>query len=102
MSDALEVKQVRGHIVSAMGSFYPNGMSGRMIFEEVVQPIFPTVEWDGLMQEVTYLKQRGFVEIVGDLGERNASARRKFYRLTAVGYDLATGVSTDDAIARVV
>ena len=100
---ANEIKQARGHIVVNLRAFYPNGMSGGLIFRESLAPVFPNMEWSQAVREISYLLERGYVEHVGDAGLRKAeSARERVYRLTSSGYDLASGVVEDDAIAMMI
>lgn len=100
MSDGTyNVKRARGIVLRTLKSYYPNGLTGRRIYRDVLLPHFHGIEWRETEQTLAYLEERGFVGRIGQCAPAAGDAREnEVYRLTASGYDLATGVTTDDAI----
>ncbi len=95
----LEIKQERGHIIRCLRGFYPNGISGKVIFENALLPVFPGLEWRDVSQDLVYLTEAGLVECITEAGIYKAeSAKQKLYRLTCAGYDVACGVREDEAV----
>ena len=96
---AYEAKHLRGTIIETLGDYYPNGLSGRSIFSTIVLPVFPDAEWNDVLQQLSYLRQRDFIEDVGACGIGPAnSPQGRISRLTAAGYDVAKGITEDPAI----
>jgi len=98
MSQAHETRRVRGHILSTLLSFYPNSVTGGVVFRDVLEKLFPALEWVEALRQLAYLQERGFIEEVPDFLGRSRSARETWYWATARGLDVASGVLTDDAI----
>jgi hypothetical protein len=97
-SEAYDVKRVRGYILDVLKSFYPNGISGRLIQRDGLTAAFPHLEWSDTRRQIDYLVERGFVVAVDDGPLSKRSARDRLYRLTAQGLDVASGVVEDAAI----
>ena len=96
---AFEIKHVRGTLLTALGSYSPNGLSGRNILAHVLRPVFPGLTKQECFQHLTYLKDRGLVDYVKESGIREITDPMELvYRLTPDGLDIATGVTQDPTI----
>ena len=96
---AYDVRRVRGYILDALRSFYPNGVSGGVLHRDAVEPVFHHLDWIDFLQQLDYLQDRGYVEPMEDVAiARERSAKKRLFRLTATGYDVAVGIVKDAVI----
>ena len=101
IEEGYDIKRARGHILSGLQSFYPNGISGGLIFRDMLAPLFPVMEWVQALQQLEYLIDRGFVENIESVGPRRPRSHKdRLYRLTPAGLDVALGIVSDAAIER--
>ena len=96
---AYDIRRARGHVLSGLKAFYPNGVSDGLLYRDVLLPVFGSMEWVEAFQVLQYLKDAGYIELVQMAGpQRQSSAKERLYRLTTRGYDVALGITKEPSI----
>src|SRR5690606_7182937 len=94
-----EIRHMNGTILSTLSAYYPNGLSGGNIFAHAVKPLSPGMEWERVFIQLTFLKERGYLEYVKDRGPRGVDGPKDLiYRLTPAGVEVASGLKEDSAV----
>jgi hypothetical protein len=98
--DAGEIKRIRNEALVALKMLYPAALQAEQLFRSLLS-IFPGLEWDHFRRDLAYLCEKGYLQRVvaeseGD--ERLTPWRRRWFRLTSRGVELADHVIQDPAL----
>jgi len=95
--DAARMKQLRLMILSNMNRMYPTPLQVRTLFRVMVS--FDEGYSLSLMEkDVTYLRQKGYVQFIDETLGGGLSFERKVLGLTAAGKEIADKTQTDEAL----
>jgi hypothetical protein len=95
--DALRLKQARLMILSNLNRLYPTPIQIQTLFRVMVA-FDETYSMSLLEKDVTYLKQKEYIEYIDEqIGGFN-HFHRKFVGLTAEGKEIADRTAIDDAL----
>ena len=86
-----QIKRVRNEILVALKVIYPGAMQAEKLMRSLLA-LFPAMEFDHLRRDLHYLVEKGYVgRIVPDTESGNGLTpwRRRWFRLTATGIELA-------------
>ncbi len=95
-----KIKQVRHEILVAMKMLYPAALMGEQIMRSLLI-LFPQLEWDHFRRDLAYLCEKGYVvRVVADneVDERATPWRRRWFRLTSRGVEVADHCIDDPAM----
>lgn len=95
--DAVRMKQTRLTILSYLNRLYPTPLQVCTLFR-VLLAFDETYSLSLLTKDVTYLKQKGYVEFVDDKIGGFEHYNKKFVGLTAEGKEIADRTATDEAL----
>lgn len=98
--DAQSIKRIRNEILVALKVIYPAAMQSEQLLRSLLV-LFPTLDFDALKRDLHYLAEKGYVERVIAIGENGNGLtpwRRRWFRLTATGIELADRCIRDPAL----
>ena len=98
--DAREIKRVRNEILVALKVIYPGALQAERLMRSLL-PLFPTLEFDRVKRDLHYLIEKGYVERIVPQAENDnglAPWRRRWFRLTTTGVELADRCIKDPAL----
>ncbi|MHC4620349.1 MAG: hypothetical protein ACYTEQ_21580 [Planctomycetota bacterium] len=95
--EAVRIKQTRRLILSSLNRLYPTPLQIETLFR-VMCGFDENYDLELLKKDVTYLKQKGYLEYVDDKLGGAGSFRKKCIGLTAEGKEIADRTQTDDAL----
>jgi hypothetical protein len=96
-ADPVRVKQARLMILSNLNRLYPTPLQIATLFRVMIA-FDETYSMSLLQKDVTYLKQKEYVEYIDErIGGYN-HFHRKFVGLTAEGKEIADRTAKDDAL----
>lgn len=98
--DTREIKRIRNEILVALMVLYPGSLQADQIMRSLLT-LFPHLEFDQLKRDLHYLSEKGYVERVVADTERAESLtpwRRRWFRLTTMGMELADRCIHDPAL----
>lgn len=97
---AEQIKRMRREILVSLKSVYPAPLEAAGQFRALVG-VFPTVEFGNFRQDLAYLIEKGYLERFmpkhHDCPE-TVPWRRRWFKLTAAGVEIADRVRTDEAL----
>ena len=95
-----ETKRIRNEALIALKVVYPAALQARHLMRSLLV-LFPALEFDQLKRDLHYLAEKGYVERVFAEGERDNGLspwRRRWFRLTSLGLELADRCINDPAL----
>lgn len=98
--NAREIKRVRNEILVALKVLYPAALQVVQLMRSLLV-LFPTLDLDHLKRDLHYLGEKGYVErVIADSENGNGLTpwRRRWFRLTTAGMELADRCIQDPAL----
>ncbi|MBI1826145.1 MAG: hypothetical protein HY287_04240 [Planctomycetes bacterium] len=98
--DTHEIKRIRNETLVALKVVYPAALQADQILRSLLV-IFPTLEFDSLKRDLHYLCDKRYIERVLLESEGDAALtpwRRRWFRLTTAGMELADHCIADPAL----
>jgi len=98
--DAKEIKRIRNELLVALRVVYPGALQADSLLRSLLV-LFPTLEFEHVRRDLHYLTEKKYIERVAAHSEADAAAtawRRRWFRLTAVGMELADRCIRDPAL----
>ena len=95
-----QIKRIRNEILVALKMLYPAPLQAEQLFRSLLC-IFPTLEWDPFRRDLAYLGEKGYLRrVVADTEgvERLTPWRKRWFRLTSAGLEVADQVVKDPAL----
>ncbi len=95
-----QIKRIRNEILVALTVVYPAALRANQLLTSLLV-LFPTLEFDHLKRDLHYLTEKGYVErVIADSENGNGLTpwRRRWFRLTAAGIELADRCIKDPAL----
>jgi len=98
-----QIKRVRNEILVALKMLYPAPLQAEQLFRSLLS-VFPALEWDPFRRDLAYLSEKGYLQRVVADAEREPGAailtpwRRRWFRLTSSGLEVADHVVSDPAL----
>ena len=98
--DARQIKRIRNEILVALSVVYPAALEGDRLMHSLLV-LFPTLEFEQLKRDLHYLCEKEYVTRVTTTSEAEPMLipwRRRWFRLTAKGMELADHCINDPAL----
>ena len=98
--DARTIKRIRNEILVVLKVVYPGALQAEPILRSLLV-LFPTLDFDQLRRDLHYLTQKAYIErVIADNEDGNGFTpwRRRWFRLTAAGTELADRCIRDPAL----
>jgi hypothetical protein len=98
--DTREIKRIRNEILVALKVIYPGALQAEPLMRSLLA-LFPTLEFDHLKRDLHYLTEKGYIERVIAQAENDNGLtpwRRRWFRLTTTGMELADRCIKDPAL----
>lgn len=98
--DTRLIKRTRNEILVALKVIYPAALQAGQLMRSLLV-LFPTLEFDHLRRDLHYLSDKGYVErVIADTENDNTLTpwRRRWFRLTSAGMELADRCVRDPAL----
>ena len=95
-----EIKRIRNEALVALKVIYPACLQAEQLMRSLLV-LFPTLEFDHMKRDLHYLGEKGYIERVvtdSDNGNGFAPWRRRWFKLTTVGMELADRCIKDPAL----
>lgn len=95
-----ETKRIRNEILVALKVVYPAALQANHLMRTLLV-LFPTLEHEGLRRDLHYLSEKKYIERVQTDADEDAAItpwRRRWFRLTASGMELADRCIHDPAM----
>jgi len=98
--ESSRIKRVRGEILVALKLLYPAAMQADQLLRSLLA-IFPQLEWEHFRKDLAYLVEKGYLKRVVCEGEGDPNLtpwRKRWFRLTAAGVEVADRCVEDPAV----
>ena len=98
--DTRTIKRIRNEILVVLKVVYPAALQTESLLRSLLV-LFPTLDFDQLRRDLHYLTQKAYVErVIADTENGNGLTpwRRRWFRLTATGMELADRCIRDPAL----
>ncbi len=98
--DTREIKRIRNEILVALKVIYPAALQADHLMRSLLA-LFPTLEFDHLKRDLHYLGEKGYIVrvLTGSDNDNGLTPwRRRWFRLTTVGMELADRCIKDPAL----
>jgi len=95
-----EIKRIRNETLVALKMLYPAALQADQLFRSLLC-LFPALEWDHFRRDLAYLCEKQYLQrVVADreCDEGMTSWRRRWFRLTTRGVELADHLIEDPAL----
>lgn len=95
-----QIKRIRNEILVALKMLYPAPLQAEQLFRSLLC-LFPTLEWDPFRRDLAYLCEKGYLlRVVADVerDERLTPWRKRWFRLTSLGLEVADRLIDDPAL----
>ena len=95
-----EIKRIRNEALVALKVIYPACMQAEQLMRSLLV-LFPTLEFDHLKRDLHYLSEKGYIQRVVTLTENGNGLtpwRRRWFKLTTQGMELADSCISDPAL----
>ncbi len=95
-----QIKRMRNEILVAMKVVYPAALQAETLFRSLLT-LFPMLEFDHVKRDLHYLSEKDYLQRVQtDLDNGNGLTpwRRRWFRLTTAGLELADHCISDPAL----
>ena len=97
---AREIKRVRNEVLVALKMLYPAALQAEQLLRSLLS-LFPELEWDQFRRDLAYLCEKGYLQRVvsdSETDERTTPWRKRWFRLTSTGMEVADHVVKDPAL----
>ena len=97
--DIRQIKRIRNEILVALKVLYPAALQAAQLMRSLLV-LFPALEFDQLRRDLHYLTDKGYIGRVAADSEGDAGLtpwRKRWFRLTATGMELADRCIQDPA-----
>lgn len=94
------IKRIRNESLVALKVVYPAALQAEQLLRSLIV-LFPALEFDHLKRDLHYLSEKGYIErIIADFENGNGLTpwRRRWFRLTSTGMELADKCIKDPAL----
>lgn len=98
--DAREIKRIRNELLVALKVIYPGALQAERLLRSLLV-LFPTLDFDHLKRDLHYLTEKGYIQRVTADSEGAKVLtpwRRRWFRLTTAGMELADRCINDPAL----
>ncbi len=98
--DTIQIKRIRNEVLVALKVVYPAALQAGSVLHGLLV-LFPTLEFDHLRRDLHYLSEKRYIErVIADTegDERLTPFRRRWFRLTTTGIELADRCILDPAL----
>jgi len=95
-----QIKLIRCEVLVAMKMLYPAAIQAEQLFRSLLS-VFPMLEWDHFRRDIAYLCEKQYLQrVVADMEDDPATTpwRRRWFRLTSRGMEVADHVINDPAL----
>ncbi len=95
-----EIVRVRNEVLVALRMLYPAALQADQLLRSLLS-VFPTLEWNCLRRDICYLVEKGYLQRViadSEQDERFTSWRRRWFRITTSGLEVADHLVDDPAM----
>ncbi|MFQ5592371.1 MAG: hypothetical protein ACE5HE_14520 [Phycisphaerae bacterium] len=95
-----QIKRIRNEILVALKVVYPGALQAGQLFRSLLV-LFPTLEFDQVKRDLHYLMDKEYIQrVIADTEADNGSTqwRRRWFRLTTAGMELADRCIKDPAM----
>ena len=94
-----EIKRIRNEILVALKVIYPAALQAEQLMRTLLV-LFPILEFEHLKRDLHYLSEKGYLErVMADAQENGLTPwRRRWFRLTASGVEIAQHCIKDPAL----
>ncbi len=99
-SGARQIKRVRQETLAVLKILYPAGLQGGQLLRTLLA-VFPQLEWEQFRKDLAYLCEKGYLQRVAtqsEADERYTPWRRRWFRLTPAGVEIADRCVRDEAL----
>ncbi len=94
------IKQIRGDVLMVMKILYPAAMRAEQLLRSLLV-IWPHLEWEHFRKDLSYLLDKGYIKRMAFAGDDQAALapwRKRYFRLTAAGVEVADRCVKDAAL----
>lgn len=98
--DVQQIKRIRNEILVALKVVYPGALQAGQLLRSLIV-LFPTLDWDHVKRDLHYLTDKGYIKrVIADSEHDNGMTpwRRRWFRLTTAGMELADRCIKDPAM----
>ena len=98
--DTQTIKRIRNEILVTLKVVYPGALQAESLLRSLLV-LFPTLDFDQLRRDLHYLTEKVYIErVIADTENGNGLTpwRRRWFRLTAAGMELADRCIKDPAL----
>ncbi len=98
--DTRQIKRIRNEILVALKVIYPAALQAERLMRSLLV-LFPTLEFDHFKRDLHYLSEKGYIKRVTPETENDVTLtpwRRRWFRLTTTGMELADRCIKDPAL----
>ncbi len=98
--DMQQIKRIRNEILVALKVVYPGALQAGQLLRSLIV-LFPTLDWDHVKRDLHYLTDKGYIKrVIADSEHDNGMTpwRRRWFRLTTAGMELADRCIKDPAM----
>ncbi len=98
--DTQLIKRIRNEILVALKVVYPGSLQAGQLLRSLLV-LFPTLDFDHVKRDLHYLMEKGYIErVIADTENDNGMTpwRRRWFRLTTAGVELADRCIKDPAM----
>ena len=98
--DTKEIKRIRNELLVALKVVYPAALQSDQLLRSLLV-LFPTLEFEQVKRDLCYLSEKRYIERAAADSENDANLtpwRRRWFRLTATGMELADRCIHDPAL----
>ena len=95
-----QIKRIRSEILVALKMLYPAALQAEQLLRSMLS-VFPDLEWGAFRRDLAYLCEKGYLQRVvsaNESDERLTPWRRRWFRLTSEGMEVAEHVINDPAL----
>ena len=95
-----QIKRIRNETLVALKMLYPAPLQSEQLFRSLLT-VFPMLEWDLFRRDLAYLTEKGYLlRVISDSerDERLTPWRKRWFRLTSSGLEVADHLINDPAL----
>lgn len=95
-----QIKLIRNEILVALKTLYPAPLQAEQLFRSLAG-LFPALEWEAFRRDLAYLCEKSYLtRVVSEVEDdaRLTAWRKRWFRLTTSGLEVADRVVTDPAL----
>ena len=98
--DVRQIKRIRNEILVALKVVYPGALQAGQLLRSLLV-LFPTLDFHHVKRDLHYLTEKGYIDrVIADTENDNGMTpwRRRWFRLTTAGMELADRCIKDPAM----